>query len=68
MEKFSEREMRRQLEPFEEVWRRVERRRSPRETAERCGVPLMPRPPRPAPPPPPPRSPQRGPRVCRRPR
>ena len=38
MEKFSEREMQRQLRHFEEVWRRVGVLRSPRETAERCGV------------------------------
>ncbi len=43
MEKFSEREMQRQLRQFEEVWRRVGALRSPRETAERCGVKLMPR-------------------------
>ena len=43
MEKFSERETQRQLRHFEAVWRRVGALRSPRETAERCGVPLMPR-------------------------
>ena len=43
MEKFSEREMQRQLRHFEAVWSRVGALRSPRETAERCGVKLMPR-------------------------
>ena len=43
MEKFSDQQMRRQLRHFERVWRRVSALRSPRETAERCGLELMPR-------------------------
>ena len=43
MAQISEWELRRGLQNFEAVWRRVGAGRSPRETAERCGVKLMPR-------------------------
>ena len=43
MEKIGERELRKRLERFEDVWRRVGVAGAPRETAERCGVRLMPR-------------------------
>ena len=48
MERFSQREAERRLRDFERVWSRVQGREAPpetapRETAERCGVKLMPR-------------------------
>ena len=43
MEKFSQREAERRLRDFERVWSRVRGQEPPRETAERCGVKLMPR-------------------------
>ena len=43
MEKFSDRELQRRLRHFEAVWRRVSAAKAPKETAENCGVKLMPR-------------------------
>ena len=43
MEKFSQREAERRLRDFERVWSRVRGQEVPGETAERCGVKLMPR-------------------------
>ena len=43
MEKFDRREAERRLQSFERVWSRVRGQEVPGETAERCGVKLMPR-------------------------
>ena len=43
MERLSDRELQRRLRNFEAVWRRVSAAKSPRETAEKHGVKLMPR-------------------------
>ena len=43
MEKLSDRELQRRLRRFEEVWRRIGAAKAPGETAECCGVKLMPR-------------------------
>lgn len=43
MEKLTDRELARRLRNFEAVWRRVGATKEPKETAERCGVQLMPR-------------------------
>ena len=43
MERLSDRELQRRLRGFEAVWRRVAAAKSPRETAEKHGVKLMPR-------------------------
>ncbi len=43
MEKISDRELARRLRHFDAVWRRVTASRAPQETANRCGVKLMPR-------------------------
>ena len=43
MEQWSDRELQRRLRNFDAVWSRVGAAGAPRETAERCGVKLMPR-------------------------